>query len=150
SLSSDVGSTTYSWAATPSGSLSGHSNQTGFAGTTISQTISNSGTAPGSVSYSVTGTANGCTSASASETIAVNPLPNGSISGSTDICANDPTTLTFNLSEGVGPFNVQYSDGTTTFSLNGINDGHTMTVNPSVTTTYSLVSLTDANSCNRS
>ena len=79
----------------------------------------------------------------------VSVLPNGNISGTTAICIGQSATLTFNFTSGTGPFNVVYTDGTTNFPLTGINSGQTVSVTPGSTTTYSFVSITDANTCLR-
>lgn len=93
------------------------------------------------------GGAGGCSVVSETVTLTVHPLPTGSISGTDAICAGESTDLTFGLT-GTGPFNVVYSNGSTSFNLTGISDAHVESVSPSVNTTYSLVSVTDANSCN--
>jgi gliding motility-associated-like protein len=84
-----------------------------------------------------------------SYTVVVNPLPNGSISGTTTICSGTSTNLTFNFSSGHSPFDIIYSDGTSTFSLSGVIDGQTISVSPSSTTTYTFTSIVDSNSCTR-
>ena len=72
-LSSHVAGTTFSWTATGSSG-----NITGFgvgSGNTISQTLTNSGFAVETATYSVIPTANGCPGASNNVVITVNPLP---------------------------------------------------------------------------
>lgn len=56
-------------------------------------------------------------------------------------------TLTFTLPETGGPFNLEYTDGTDTFNLMGVNDGHQIVVTVNSETTYQLVSVTDIQSC---
>lgn len=148
SLSSNVGGT-FNWTASGSnGFVGGFSSGPGSS--PIQHTLTNSGSASATVTYSnITATASGCSSAPQSTSVTVHPSPNGSITGTSTVCEAAPTTLTFNFSTATGPFNVQYSDGTTTFSLNGISSGHTISVSPSTTTTYSLVLIADANSCSR-
>jgi hypothetical protein len=90
--------------------------------------------------------AGGCISNSEIATLNVNPLPSGSISGTAEICAGESTDLTFGLT-GTGPFNVVYSNGTTSFNLTGISDGDIESVSPAVNTTFTLVSVSDANIC---
>ena len=85
--------------------------------------------------------ANGC-SAAATTTVVIEPLPTAFITGTTTMCAGQPTDLTFTLT-GTGTFDVVYSDGTSNFNLNGISDGATVSVSPSTTTTYTLVSVLD-------
>lgn len=80
-------------------------------------------------------------------TVTVNPVPVGTVSSGAAVCQGGSSTLTFNFSAGTGPFDVQYSDGSTTFSLSNISNGHTISVSPSATTTYSIVQIVDNNSC---
>ncbi len=82
-------------------------------------------------------------------TLPVNPLPQGNISGSTDICAGFSTNITFNFTTGTGPFNIVYTDGTNSYPLNGVNNGDVVTVTPGSTTTYQFTSITDALGCVR-
>ncbi|HEY3403439.1 MAG TPA: gliding motility-associated C-terminal domain-containing protein [Ohtaekwangia sp.] len=80
-------------------------------------------------------------------TITVNPVPVATIASSpSPICLGQSSTLTFTLT-GTGPFNVSYSDGTTTFNLTGINTGHTVPVSPTANTTYTIVGVSDATTC---
>lgn len=88
--------------------------------------------------------ATGCSVAS-NETISVDiiPQPTATISGSTTICTGQSATLTVTLT-GTPPFEVWFSDGTDTVVYHNIT-GYVWTheVQPLVTTTYSVVSLTD-------
>jgi len=45
------------------------------------------------------------------------------------------------------PFDLVYTDGTSNFSLNNVASPHVVNVSPTVTTNYSLVSVTDVNGC---
>lgn len=78
-------------------------------------------------------------------TITVNPLPNGNLVGTTTICPGSTVDLTFTATAGAGPFDVHYNGMT----ANDLASGGSITVMPSSTTTYSLVAITDANSCTR-
>lgn len=82
-------------------------------------------------------------------TVNVNPLPNGSISGTGTICSGLATALTLNLTSGTGPFNVIYTDGTNVFTRNGVVNGDTIMVAPASTTTYQFTQISDANTCTR-
>ena len=62
-------------------------------------------------------------------------------------CSAINETLIFNLPNSGGPFDVTYTDGTNTFTLNDISNGHTETVNLSSNTTFSLVSVVSADGC---
>ncbi len=78
--------------------------------------------------------------------IQVHDVPTATISGNTSICGDAAVDLTFNFT-GSGPYDVVYSDGTSDFTLTGINDGHTESVNITQTTTFVLVSVEDDNTC---
>ncbi|MBX7182253.1 MAG: hypothetical protein K1X82_09085, partial [Bacteroidia bacterium] len=143
SLTSNIGGTLWSWSTVNTGTTSGQSNQTNVSATSIAQTISGSGT----VTYSVTGSSNGCSSTAGSTTVTVTPLPNGQLNGTTTICEGGSTNITFVATSGTGPFDIVYDPGSV--SLNGINSGHTFSVSPVGTTSYTLVSITDASTCVR-
>ncbi len=82
--------------------------------------------------YTVTATdSNGCTNM-ATRTVTVNPLPQVNITGDNNICIGESTTLTAS-----GGTTYLWSNGSTTTAI---------TVNPLVTTTYS-VTATNANGC---
>ena len=51
------------------------------------------------------------------------------------------------ITGGTGPFDVTYFDGTSNQVVNGYVSGSNIAVSPTVTTTYSLVSVVDANGC---
>lgn len=149
-LTSSVAGTTYSWTAS-----SGNPQVSGYSassGSTIAQTLSNTGTVQGTVTYTISSSANSCPGTGGTATVNINPLPQGSISGTTTICNTGSTNLTFNFLAGTPPYDVIYSNGVTTFSLNDINSGHTVSVSPTSATTYTLVSIIDAagNGCTRS
>ena len=69
-------------------------------------------------------------SATASVTVNVNSRPTGRISGTKVICEGASTTLDIILT-GLAPWKLQYTDGTTTFTVNNIlTSPHTITVTP--------------------
>ncbi len=74
------------------------------------------------------------------------PEITGTISASNNsICPNNDVILTFNLTGGA-TYNVAFSEGANPPTiLNGISDGHTITVTPIATTTYSLEAVTPLN-----
>ncbi len=102
--------------------------------------------------YTITGLVDGqCTSLAAdltgSATVTVNPRPTGVISGTTTICNGDNTQLTFALT-GEAPWNLVYNDGTSDYTVNNINSSpFDVTVAPTTGTTYTLVSISDNNTC---
>ena len=109
-------------------------------------TISGTPTASGTFNYSILLTG-GCGTVNATGTITVNALPTASLSGTTTICSGSPVSLTVTLT-GVGPWVFTYSDGTTASgNINSVFNIFTIPVTPSptATTTYTLVSVSDAN-----
>ncbi|MFC2136884.1 PKD domain-containing protein [Bacteroidota bacterium] len=73
-------------------------------------------------------------------TVTVNELPTVGFTGHDTICEGDNATITFHLT-GIGPFNVRYFDGSSNTDLTGITDGHTISVSPTDTTFYELVTV---------
>jgi len=114
-------------------------------------TPSGADTVAGSVTLTLTANGNGtCTAVTSTVVLTIHPLPTGSISGTTTICSGSSATLTFNLFTA-SPFNVVYNAGVNVITVNGITNGHTISVSPPVgSTSYQLVSITDNNSCTRS
>ncbi len=68
--------------------------------------------------------------------------PDGYLTAPAMICNSDSATLTFVLS-GTGPFAVTYSDGVTILSESSIPSGFILHPSPVVSTTYTLLSVTD-------
>lgn len=128
---------TYAW----SGPLS-------FNSTSGSPSIANATLAMGGA-YNVTVTDQNFCSTTGSTSVVINPLPNGSISGSSTICSGASSVITFNFTIGTAPFSVIYTDGTNIYTKNGVNNGDTAQVAPVATATYTLAQITDANGCVR-
>lgn len=61
--------------------------------------------------------------------------------------AGDLHNLSVAVTGGAGPYTVVYTDGTSNFTVNGYTSTNNIPVTPSATTTYSLVSVADANNC---
>jgi len=76
--------------------------------------------------------------------VTVNPLPVASIAGAGFVCPGDAATVTVTITTGETPFTVVLSDGTT---VSNYSSGDPITVNPLVTTTYTITSVTDNNGC---
>jgi gliding motility-associated-like protein len=72
----------------------------------------------------------------------------GTISGS-NTCNNAPGLLTFHALSGTGPFTLTYSDGTQTYTQTNVSDGvpFAVQIEPTVSTTYTLLTIQDATSC---
>ncbi|MCB9339571.1 MAG: gliding motility-associated C-terminal domain-containing protein [Lewinellaceae bacterium] len=83
-----------------------------------------------------------CLSVSFGTPVVWNPAPSGSLADDAAICEGESSTLVFSLS-GNAPFDVSYSDGSQTFDLANIFNGHIITVLPTATTTYTLLTVSD-------
>lgn len=134
----------YSWTLPAGASITSGDN-------TPSVTISFSETAvSGSVKVKATGVCgDGAESPAFSLTVSVKP--NGSLTGST-YCNEGQGSLTWTASSGTAPFTIVYNDGTANRTATGVLSGVSFTADPSPvtsTTTYTLKSVTDANSCSR-
>lgn len=89
---------------------------------------------------------NSCQALSNSIITIVNELPTATIAGSADICDGNQTSLILSMT-GKMPFEVVYTDGSSEFTLKNLAYEGILNVKPSVSTTYSLVSVKDANGC---
>ncbi|HNP25042.1 MAG TPA: S8 family serine peptidase, partial [Panacibacter sp.] len=69
-----------------------------------------------------------------------------SVSGSSTICKGNFAYLKVDITGGTAPYTVVYTDGVDEFTVPGYTSGSDIPVSPSATTTYSLVSVTDAGS----
>jgi len=78
--------------------------------------------------------------------VTLNPIAIADLLSDQTLCFGASADLTFDLS-GNGPFDVVYNDGSTSFTLNGIADQHSVTVSPGASTTYCLESVTNAEGC---
>ncbi|MCO4294078.1 Ig-like domain-containing protein, partial [Solitalea sp. MAHUQ-68] len=75
--------------------------------------------------------------------ISIGSSPSGILSGTQTVCSGTTALLTLNLT-GNPPWNIVYSDGTTDFSINNINNAsYSFSVSPTATTTYTLKSVDD-------
>ncbi|WPP49324.1 PKD-like domain-containing protein [Catalinimonas niigatensis] len=89
---------------------------------------------------------NSCQSLSNSIITIVNDLPTVSIDGSANICKGSQTSLILHMT-GKMPFEVVYTDGSQNYTLKNLAYESILNVQPSASTTYSLVSVKDANGC---
>jgi hypothetical protein len=90
---------------------------------------------------SLTGACSGTVSGSAIVDVQARPV--AVLSTPTGLCTGNTTQFSLQLS-GTGPWDVSYTDGTNTFSENGIvSSPYSWTVNPSATATWNLVSVSD-------
>ena len=144
-LSSEVTGTLFNWTAiASSGSVTGFlavgSGQTQLP----SQILFNSGTTPQTVTYTIVPVSNGCSGPVSTYTITVNPLPTATISGDALVCYGADAVLNVALT-GTAPWNITYSDGTSSFTKTGITtNSYSFTVSSTSTKTYTIVSVSDA------
>ncbi|MFQ3576298.1 MAG: hypothetical protein SNJ77_07680, partial [Cytophagales bacterium] len=85
--------------------------------------------------------ANGCTN-SASQSINVVPAPTAVLSGNSTICFGGNSNISITLT-GVAPFTVVYSDGSNNINLVTNSLVNNISLSPSTTTNYTLISVTD-------
>jgi len=67
------------------------------------------------------------------------------ISGQSTVCVGENAQFSIAVTGGTSPYEVVYSDGSSEFTLSGYVSGNAVTVTPSATTTFTIVSVTDAN-----
>jgi gliding motility-associated-like protein len=86
--------------------------------------------------------------------ITVNPTPvlDITVSGANPICVGQTSALFFPVTSGTPPYNLSYLAGTTSSTANvdavgNLVTGTTQPISPIITTTYTLVSVTDAKGC---
>ena len=70
---------------------------------------------------------------------------NAVLSGTSTICAGGSTDLAVTVTGGTAPFTVVYNNGVSDVTVLNYTSGTNIAVSPSATTTYTLVSVTDAN-----
>lgn len=63
------------------------------------------------------------------------------------VCPNTVSTISVAITGGVSPYTLVYSNGSTNTSFPGYTSGTPIQVSPSVTTSYTIVSVTGANGC---
>jgi len=95
------------------------------------------------ITYSVVVSSSDNCTASDEINIGVNQLPTANMGPNVEICEGDSVDIVFNLT-GANPFNIIYDDGLTPTSLFDIENGHTIRVGPSQTTTYSIILIEDS------
>ena len=161
---------TISYDGTPYCANEGTANvtQTGTTGGSYSSTSGlsiNSGTGAIDLAASTPGTytvtytiaaSDGCPQVQATTSITIYAVPNNASGGFTGsiICVGGTGTLTFDAINAsfVTPYTISYTDGTNTWNQLIASASATtfnVAVNPTTTTTYTLVSITNGNGCVR-
>jgi hypothetical protein len=105
-----------------------------------------------SLVLTVVGNAGACNGSSVSDAMllswsSVNVISSTISYSGGSICPNSTANLTVNIVGGISPYTVKYTDGTTTYTVSNYVSGTNIPVNPSTTTTYTLVSSTDNQVC---
>lgn len=126
SLTSNVAGTTFSWTATATGA----SGQSAGSGATINQTLTATGSSAGTVTYTVTPSANGCVGTPVNVIITVNPPPNVVANPTSQtICSGQSTSI--NLSSGVA--GTTFSWTVNQSNVSGATNGSGTTIAQSLT-----------------
>ncbi|MBK8557492.1 MAG: gliding motility-associated C-terminal domain-containing protein, partial [Lewinellaceae bacterium] len=76
------------------------------------------------------------------QAVTVNTAPTANLTDNAEICNGETVTLTFSMT-GNGPFDVVWNDGMQNVTLTDITNGHTEQVNPTTTTQYHLIGVSD-------
>lgn len=134
-------STTFAWSVVQTDATGASAGSGSF----INQTLTTTGTNQGTVVYSITPTANGCVGVVKNITAFVNPRPKANIGPSQTICFGGTASFSVSL-EGIGPWNLTYSNGTSSTTINNINTNPYLFSVSGITTnsTYTLTSLSDS------
>jgi HYR domain len=66
---------------------------------------------------------------------------------SSAICTSQSTNLSFTITGGLSPYTIVYNVGSTPITVNNYVNGGPLSISPSATTIYTLVSVTDAFGC---
>jgi len=151
-LTSAVAGTNFNWVVDPNNSGVPTASASG---TTISQVVADTLTSSEDfISYTITAVGPGVTACASAPKI-MNVIASPVMAG---VFANDSTwlcTITSSSNKdllnidlkGQAPFTMQYTDGTTTFTLNGVGNAKFIPIQPAVSTTYKLLTLKDALGC---
>lgn len=99
--------------------------------------------------YTYTNPVTGCTNSVTSQT-SINPVPTATISGNATVCEGNSTPLTIALT-GEQPYNLTYSNGTSSFTVTGhATNTFNTNVTPVSNVIFTVTSVTDAKGCNNS
>jgi hypothetical protein len=151
SLAGTVANTQFSWTAVSTGSTGATNSNT--AASSFIQTLVAPGPGDGTVAYTVTPSANGCTGTAANYSITVKPLPTGSISagisGTVSVCKNSTSPLiTFTGGNGTAPYTFTYRINGGSSSTVTTSAGNSVSVSAPTGTSgsfvYDLVAVKDA------
>ncbi len=144
-LTSNIPGTTFTWTASAPATVSGYT-QSGTNKIPI-QFLTNSGSTPEFVTYTIIPVNNGCTGPESKYTILVNPLPTATLSGEKKACYGATSTLSVKLT-GKAPWTISYTDGESSNTISGIGTSdYTFNVSSDSSRTYRITSVSDGNFC---
>ncbi len=112
-----------------------------YSGVGVTNGVFNPSSGTQTITYTVT-YATGCTRNN-SQVFTVNAPPTAVISGSTTICTGQSAVVPINFT-GTAPFVLTYTNGTASTQITTSTNPYLLTISPTSTTTYSLLSLIDA------
>jgi len=150
-ITSAVSGTTYSWSRAAAAGIS-NAALSGQSGNPITETLTNTTSAPVSVTYVITPTANGCTGTPFTYTVTVNPTPTITSAAAATICNN--TAQNYTITSGVSGTTYSWSRAAAAGISNGAASGQRVnsiteslinTTNALVNVTYVIVP--SANEC---
>jgi gliding motility-associated-like protein len=144
-LTSTVTGTTFDWVVDDP---SGLGVPTTGSGNVINQPLTNTTGSQASLTYSITPTGPGsCPGDQKIMIVTVSPQINTQfVNASSSICKGSSEFLIIQL-DGQAPFQMVYNDGTSDITVNNAGNFKVIQVTPTVTTTYTLVSVKDALNC---
>lgn len=105
------------------------------------------GLGPGSYTfnYIITGTLP-CPNDTATHTVLIDAIPIASILSDTSVCTGALLDLTIQITGGIGPFDLTYSNGSGPTSIFSISNGQVIPVTATTTQTYTVLNLVDLGS----
>jgi uncharacterized protein YegP (UPF0339 family) len=71
----------------------------------------------------------------------LNPVPIGTISGNSTVCAGSSANINVAITGGISPYTLIYGNGTNSFTVNNYISGSPIAVSPSTTSTYTITSV---------
>jgi len=145
-LSSSISGSNIAWTVTQTGAASGSAGS----GSSIAHTLTASGTAPGKVIYTITATANSCSSMPVRDTVTVNPLPATTATPSSQtICSGNPTAIALSspVTGATFAWTVTQTNVTGASAGNGAAITQTLTATTAASGTATYTVKASANGC---
>ncbi|WP_396185856.1 reprolysin-like metallopeptidase [Flavobacterium sp.] len=85
--------------------------------------------------------------ATQNQNVILNNSMSAIIYGTASSCSGSSTNLQVAITAGTSPYSIVYTNGTSNFTVNNYTSGSAIAVAPTVTTTYTLISVTSAEGC---